>query len=143
MVHLTGSCSCGKIEYKVEGKSLQTVACHCRLCRRMTGGPFSVYAVVKTDQFELISGAEELVSYQVTERTSRHFCKKCGTPIYNVNAFEYNGLSMLYFGAIKDHEQLKEPINIFCEARIPWVSISGNAKVFEGPPQSSGTTKDS
>lgn len=135
MTEAHGSCMCGQVKYAVLGLIVQIVACHCSLCRRMTGAAFSSYVVVKADQFAITHGQDMLASYAVTERTTRHFCTICGTPIYNSNPHTYRGLAMLYLGTIQKHEDLAPRINIFCESKLQWVNVNESSKSFPRTPR--------
>jgi hypothetical protein len=134
MTESFGSCECGQIQYKVAGPVLQVVACHCALCRSMTGAPFSSYVVVNEKHFAVTSGHEILANYAVTERTKRHFCVTCGTPIFNSNPHTYNGLAMIYLGTVVGHENLAPEISIFCESKLGWVNIHESSKSFPHAP---------
>jgi hypothetical protein len=86
---LIGNCKCGQVSFNAEGPALQVVTCHCGMCRGMTGAAFSTYVVVREVQFKIIEDLEQIASYLVTDRTSRHFCSVCGTPIFNANPVTY------------------------------------------------------
>jgi hypothetical protein len=98
----------------------------------MNGAPFSVYAVVRQKDFRLASG--ETSSYQATERTTKHFCSVCGTPIYNSNPTTYHGLAMIYVGTTEDPQKCVPAMNIFCESKLEWVAPNAGSKVFSRSP---------
>jgi hypothetical protein len=100
----------------------------------MTGAPFSSYVVVREEHFSVASENETLAAYMVTERTRRHFCVTCGTPIFNSNPHTYRGLAMVYLGTLEGHENLVPGISIFCESKLPWVSIDASGKSFPSAP---------
>ena len=138
MTETTGSCHCGQIKYSVAGPVVQVVACHCGLCRGMTGAAFATYVVVQTEHFHVTRGRESLAGYAVSERTTRHFCSHCGTPIYNSNPATYEGLTMLYLGTLVGHERFAPRIDLFCESKLPWVSVNEASKRFERAPVRAG-----
>lgn len=137
MNELIGGCKCGQIQYRVDGPALQVVACHCGMCRAMTGAAFSAYVVVREDQFSVRQGRESMARYAVTERTHRHFCATCGTPLFNSNPETYAGLTMLYLGTVAGHAQLAPRVDIFCEDKLPWVSVHAASKSFPRAPHRS------
>lgn len=130
-----GGCKCGQIQYRVSGPTLQVVACHCAMCRSMTGAPISSYVVVREEDFSVTSGNDGLASYTVTERTKRHFCTNCGTPIFNSNPHTYKDLTMVYLGTVQGHETLVPRIGIYCESKLPWLSISESVRSFPDAPK--------
>ncbi|NMM78153.1 hypothetical protein B2J86_01975 [Acidovorax sp. SRB_14] len=136
MDKLIGSCKCGHVKFNVAGRAVQVVACHCGLCRSMTGAAYSSYVVVREQQFSVTQGSESLTAYAVTERTRRHFCKNCGTPLFNTNPETYKGLTMLYLGTVVGHEHLAPRIHIFCENKLPSVHLEQSSQCFPGAPTS-------
>lgn len=127
-----GCCACGRLRYEVASGPVQVVACHCNLCRRMSGGPFSVYVVVREKDFHLTAGATS--SYKATDRTTKHFCSSCGSPVVNSNPATYKGLAMLYVGTTEDPERYDPKLNIFCESKLEWVKPNEGSKVFNRSP---------
>jgi hypothetical protein len=131
---ITGSCKCGETGFKVDGPAMQIVTCHCGLCRSMTGAAFSTYVVVREAQFTATGDAEHLAAYQVTDRTRRHFCRACGTPLFNVNPETYKGLRMLYLGTVEGHEHLDPGLHIFCESKLSWATFPEAGQSFQRAP---------
>jgi hypothetical protein len=129
-----GTCQCGEVGYTVRGSIVQVVNCHCGLCRRTTGAPFSSYVVIREANFAVIRGQGSLGSFAVTKRTTKRFCKTCGTPIFNSNPEMYPSLVMLYLGTLNGHEELTPAIDIFCEKRLQWVSTNESSKTFPHAP---------
>ena len=132
MEKLSGGCVCGQVQYEIATAPVQVVACHCNLCRRMNGAPFSVYVVVRQKDFRFTSG--ETNSYQATECTTKHFCRACGTPIYNSNPTTYQGLAMIYVGTTENPQKSVPAMNIFCENKLEWVVPNVGSKVFSKSP---------
>lgn len=100
----------------------------------MTGAPFSSYVVVKEAHFAVTTTHQILANYAVTERTKRHFCVTCGTPIFNSNPHTYKGLAMIYLGTVVGHENLAPELSIYCESKLPWVDIRESSKRFPCAP---------
>lgn len=127
-----GGCACGQVRYEVASAPVQIVACHCSLCRRISGGPFSVYVVVREKDFRLTAG--ETSRYRATDRTTKHFCSSCGTPVLNSNPGTYKGVVMLYVGTTEDPRIYVPRLNIFCESKLDWVDPNEGSKVFNRSP---------
>ena len=123
MTVFNGSCLCGNVRYSVGRAPVEVVACHCGLCRRMTGAPFSVYVVARSADLQVQELNADLRQHLVTERTTRSFCGMCGTPLFNSNADDYPGLSMLYLGTAEAPERHVPTMEIFCESKLPWVVL--------------------
>ena len=50
---LEGSCACGNVKYKVEGKPLFTQACHCKNCKLSTGSSFVIHTMIIENDFKI------------------------------------------------------------------------------------------
>ena len=51
-----GGCRCGRVRFRVRGKPLITMACHCTGCRRMTASAFSLSGLPASGAFEVLEG---------------------------------------------------------------------------------------
>jgi hypothetical protein len=49
---INGSCFCGSITYKVEGKLRDARSCHCSECRKALSAQASAYALVDPEGFQ-------------------------------------------------------------------------------------------
>lgn len=80
---LKGGCSCGKV--KLEGKVVKAVAaayCHCSLCRRANGVPYSTCVVLPEDVVAVTEGKDEMAAYESSTHAKRNFCKDCGSRLF-------------------------------------------------------------
>ena len=123
--HLSGSCCCGTIRYHVDSHPRHIVNCHCNLCRTMNGSAFSSYVVIPHNALT-VSGEEHAAHYPVTEGARKHFCRNCGTPLFNVNN-RYPGVCMLYLGTLADGVRHIPSVNLYCDSMLAWVPDIGSA----------------
>ncbi len=132
---LTGRCACGAISYTIGTRIRQAVNCHCSMCRRHNGSAFSSYAVVPDKYFELSDPDGALSGYGFSERVKKHFCARCGTPLFNQNG-RYPNYSMIYLGTLDEPERVTIKANIHCASALDWVSevdaINSYPEDFEG-----------
>lgn len=77
MAH-AGKCFCGTVEIEVEGAPEGMGYCHCSSCRTWSGGPVNAFSLWKPGAVRVKSGAEHIATYQMTERSQRQYCAKCG-----------------------------------------------------------------
>ena len=75
-----GACMCGKVTFRVEGVLPDAIACHCTMCRKVTGHFLVSTEVARADlQF---TKAEGLAWYQSSDKVQRGFCKCCGSTLF-------------------------------------------------------------
>lgn len=98
----------------------------------MNGAPFSVYAVVRQKDFRVATGT--VGSYQATQRTTKHFCTSCATPLFNSNPSTYKGLAMVYAGTTEEPQRHVPAMNIFCESKLEWVVPNEGSQIFARSP---------
>jgi hypothetical protein len=131
--NLTGSCLCRSVKYITNGPIKAVANCHCGTCKKITGGVFETIAIIAENHLEIIEGQDTLIAYQISENAIKHFCRTCGTPIFNLLK-KYPGNCMLYVGSLDDPSLVVPAINIFCESMLPWVKGIADLQCFEREP---------
>lgn len=75
----TGGCHCGKVRYEASTDLAMVMSCNCSICTKKG----HLLTFVPTDQFKLLSGAEDVADYQFNKHVIHHlFCKTCGIQSY-------------------------------------------------------------
>jgi hypothetical protein len=75
MRQFLGACHCGLVKFSVRAELTSASVCNCSICRKKG----YIHWIVERSQFELLSGADELVSYRFNTGVAEHkFCGKCG-----------------------------------------------------------------
>lgn len=76
----TGGCHCGRVRFRVTADLAGVTDCNCSICTKKG----FLHLIVPPEQFELLSGADDLATYQFNTGTAKHtFCKVCGIhPFY-------------------------------------------------------------
>ncbi|MCA8880183.1 MAG: GFA family protein [Rhodobacteraceae bacterium] len=72
----TGTCRCGRIRFRVTGRPLVTMACHCTGCQRMTASAFSLSALYPLAAFAMVEG-ETVIGGMHSPDLPHHFCPHC------------------------------------------------------------------
>ena len=129
MSSVEGSCLCGAVRFRAATEIRRVVNCHCGLCRRMNGSAFSSYAVVPYSALEVV-GSSDLGAYAVTQRATKHYCRRCGTPLFNLNS-RYAGACMLYLGAIENCSDFAPALNVYCESMLSWLETVTSLEGFQ------------
>lgn len=121
LAKLNGACLCKTLQYSIEGEIVTTANCHCNTCKKSTGAAFQTVAVIRKKCLRFIKDADELQSYEISEKASKHFCGQCGTPIYNTHK-DFPGFAMIHIGSLDEPCRLTPSTNFFCLRMLPWVN---------------------
>jgi len=82
MQKIKGSCLCNAVSFEVVKAFDKLFFCSCDQCRQITGSAFASNLFVTADGFNWLSGAEDIVRYQVPGRDiSKTFCRICGSGV--------------------------------------------------------------
>jgi hypothetical protein len=75
-----GGCHCGRVRFRVTAELNGIADCNCSVCTKKG----FLHLIVAPEQFELLSGEDDLSTYQFNTGTARHtFCRHCGIhPFY-------------------------------------------------------------
>ena len=130
---IKGSCLCGAIRYEVRGPLGPASHCHCSMCRKAHGAAFGTYARVKRGDFVLLSGQQDMVSYQSSPEVTRTFCGRCGATLQFIRATRPDTFS-LALGTLDDDPGLRPSMHIFVGDKAPWVEIDDELPKHAGRP---------
>ena len=126
---LEGSCACGNVKYKVEGKPLFTQACHCKNCKLSTGSSFVIHTMIIEDDFK-ISG--DVASIDLPTGSGKgynaYFCIICGVYIFCRYAVSKGRIALRT-------KTLNAPIqpeaHIFIKDKDPWIEIADKSICYD------------
>ncbi len=87
-----GGCHCGRIRFEVEAPGdLEVNECNCSICR-LTG---FLHLIVRKDDFRLVSGKDDLSTYQFNTGVAKHFfCTVCGIKSFYIPRSNPDGYSV-------------------------------------------------
>ncbi|MBK7949252.1 MAG: GFA family protein [Deltaproteobacteria bacterium] len=129
----TGSCLCGSIRYAVKGPIGPVDHCHCSMCRRAHGAPFSTFGRIRRSDLELTAGAELLTGYASSEAVVRSFCARCGSRLF----FRHAALPEHEFvttESLDDAAGIEPEAHIFVGSKASWYTITDALPQHEGYP---------
>lgn len=70
-----GGCLCGAVRYRVSGEPVAMTLCHCRSCRRASGGTNVAWAVFERAACEWLT--DEPVTYSLSRGIAWLHCHQC------------------------------------------------------------------
>lgn len=127
---LNGSCLCGAVKYSLKSEPQMAFNCHCRTCRKMTGSAFEAVVLIDEAGFKIGQGEDCLTVYQISRKARKHFCNRCGTPIYNRHRLA-PGKVIVHIGSLDDPARIKPSVNLHAQDMLPWVTAIGEMETFE------------
>jgi hypothetical protein len=95
-----GKCFCGAVELTVTGEPVAMGYCHCNSCREWSAGPVNAFSLWPPEAVRITKGAENIGSYQKTEKSIRQWCKTCGGHLLTEHPLW--GLTDVYAAVIPD-----------------------------------------
>jgi hypothetical protein len=80
---LTGACACGAVSFQVTAPFDTAGYCHCKRCQRRSGALWALNAMVASDAFEILAGADAVGTWQPPDGLSKSFCTRCGGHLFS------------------------------------------------------------
>ena len=91
MKTMQGGCHCGRVRFKVTADLNSVTYCNCSICSKKG----FLHLIVPPEQFELISGKDNLTTYTFNTGVAKHvFCKTCGIHPFYVPRSHPDGFSV-------------------------------------------------
>ena len=128
-----GGCLCGSIRYEIRAPLANVENCHCSMCRKAHGAAFGTYARVQKTDFVLVSGAEDIASYQSSPEVTRTFCRRCGSTLQFIRSTRPNTFA-LALGTLDDDPGVHPSMHIYIESKAPWLDINDGLPQHVGRP---------
>ena len=83
---LTGGCGCGRVRFELSAAPLSAAYCHCTRCQRRTGTAASPNARVEPGSVSVVSGEDQLRSWEPEGGLPKAFCASCGSALFALSA---------------------------------------------------------
>ena len=125
--HLTGSCLCGAVRFKIDGRMRTIVACHCSQCRKQTSNFLAATNAESND----VTFAETrgLTWFKSSDIAERGFCKECGSLLF-WRRFDSQTLS-ISAGSLDGETGLFICEHIYVADKPDWYEITDGKPQFE------------
>jgi len=130
---INGSCFCGAVTYKIEGKLRDARSCHCSMCRKAFSAQASAYALLEPDEFSWISGEHLLTNYESKSGAGLQFCRQCGSTLCGTDQGQIHGVTL---GCVEGDPAIELGMHIFVGSKASWEIIADGVRQYEeGPPK--------
>ena len=126
-----GGCFCGAVRFAMRGRPMFIHACHCKDCRRQSGGPFVINGLIEADRISLSEGAPACRTL-ATDSGYPHdlfVCADCGSPLWS----DYGRRGWMLFvrlAALDAPERFTPDVHIYTVSKLPWVPLPSGARTF-------------
>jgi len=130
-----GSCLCGAVAFRIEGRPIRVRHCHCGRCRKGRGAAHATNLLLPIGGLRLTRGEGEIATYRVPEASffAQAFCRICGSKAPRVDADR--GLAIVPMGALDDDPAIRPSEHIFVASKAPWFEINDDLPRYpERPP---------
>ncbi len=116
----TGGCLCGAVRFQITAKPLAACYCHCTMCQKKSGGPFTAYATVPFEGFSFTKGKP--AAYESSPGNLRLFCGACGSSL-GARVAEDPKLIAVGLGCLDDPNLIKPELHSFTSTQVSWCEI--------------------
>jgi hypothetical protein len=125
---LKGQCHCGAVRYEMPAEAVHAALCHCADCRRHSGAPMVMWALVPRDRFT-VTGS--VTTYASSEHGRRQFCAGCGSSLFYLNEQIFPGMIDVQTATLDDPDAVAPGAQIQVAERIGWMETAHTLPAFE------------
>ena len=115
-----GGCLCGAVRYRVSGEAVAATRCHCRSCRRASGGTNVAWAIFGKSAFEWLGAAPD--AYSSSPGISWLHCGTCGSLVGYTRASRPDHMDIAT-GTFDDPNLFPPDVEIWLEHRLDWETL--------------------
>ncbi len=112
-----GGCQCGAIRFATRAAPKFVANCHCRSCRKATGGAFSTWVGFNDNDVRWLK--EPPAFYASSSGVRRGYCPACGTPL-SYSGEQWAGETHFLIGAFDEPNDFAPRTDVFTEDALPW-----------------------
>lgn len=124
-----GGCLCGAVRYAIKGDPDWSAHCHCRSCQKATGGAFTTWVGLKSENFEVTEG--QIAICNTSPGVERGFCGSCGTSLTYVAEEGWPGQISVLAPTLDDPGIASPAAHVFVEHRLAWIKLDDGLPTHE------------
>jgi hypothetical protein len=115
-----GGCLCAAVRYRVSGEPVAATLCHCRSCRRASGGTNVAWAVFARSDFEWLAAAP--FAYSSSPGIEWLHCGVCGSLVGYRRGSRPNHVDVTT-GTLDEPDRFPPTVEIWLEHKIDWETL--------------------
>jgi hypothetical protein len=119
MAELTGTCECGAVRIVVAVPFLRVSACHCTICKKISGGGGTVSGRARTEAVRVLEGRDLITTYEPEEGSAKSFCSRCGTNLFG-GGWPDTEFTSVRLSALDEPFEGPLQAHIFTRSLAPW-----------------------
>jgi hypothetical protein len=116
---MRGSCLCGGVTFEVTEPFSRVSFCHCTTCKAISGGVGSATGRVPTSAIRVLTGREQIRTYQPDEGTAKSFCGVCGANLFGTG-WPDSDVTGVRLPALDEPYDGKPDMHIYVRSVAPW-----------------------
>lgn len=115
-----GGCLCGSVRYRVTGDPIAATLCHCRSCRRASGGTNVGWTVF--DKRDVAWLADEPLAHSSSRGIEWLHCHNCGSLVGYSRSSRPEHVDITT-GTLDDPDRFPPTVEIWLEQKIGWETL--------------------
>jgi len=118
----TAQCACGAVKFAFNTDPTFIANCHCRDCKKASGGEMATFFGVPEHDFTLLSGTPKAFHYvaESGKGLDRNFCPECGARLVSTNLDSFPGTVFVTLGSLDQPELIQPMLEMFTKRRLKW-----------------------
>ena len=123
-----GGCLCGSVRFELRALPTYVCICHCKSCRKATGGAMVTWVTFRVSSVEIMRGSLE--NRQSSPGVLRGHCSRCGTSISYRHERRPHDID-LTLASMDDAMAFKPIAHIWEEDKLPWLIIGDELPQYQ------------
>lgn len=126
----SGSCSCGRVRFELDGAPRLMMHCHCSRCRRSRGAAHATNLAWPLEALRYLGGEEWLTVFDLpgAQFFGTTFCAQCGGVVPRRSPGR--GWAVVPFGALDSEPGILPRAHQYVAFKAPWFDITDGVPQF-------------
>jgi hypothetical protein len=127
---VSGSCTCGRVRFELEGHPTVMMHCHCTRCRRARGTAHATNLAWKLGALRYTGGEELLTVFDLpgAQFFGTTFCAYCGG--FLPRRSEGRGWAVVPVGSLDTDPEITAKAHQYVSSKAPWFEITDGVPQF-------------